>query len=80
MTPAAALAEKARAMLRPGDELAIATDGLAYADCFLVAIARPTASCVLRVDRADYCGFKLAHLAGFDLENPKENHAARINP
>ncbi len=75
MTPAAQLLERAVAMLRPGDELAIATDGQAYPDVFLVAIARPTVACVIRVPRAEYCGFALAQLAGFDLKHPKESNA-----
>ena len=72
MTPAAQLLERAVAMLRPGDDLAIATDGQAYPDVFLVAIARPTASCVVRVSRAEYCGFKLAQLAGFELAKDRD--------
>lgn len=77
MTPAAALSEKVRSMLAPGDHLAICTDSDSYADTVLLAIARPTGSCVLSVPRRVYCGFTVLAAAGLadplELPEPKKN-------
>lgn len=75
MTPAAALADKARAMLTPGLELAVVTDMQSYADRVLVAIARPAVSCVVSIARAEYCGLKLAEIAGWPTQTPKDANA-----
>lgn len=65
MTPARALRDKAEAMLKPGDELAIVTD--ASADPVLIGVATARQSLVIAVDRTEYDGLALAKLCGFEL-------------
>lgn len=59
-------------MLRPGDELAMATDAETFArgakPAVLLAIARPTASVVLAIDACEYTWEEVAYFAGWDLK------------
>lgn len=64
MSPAAELLDKAVAMLRPGDKIAIASDARAHAGKVILALARPEAACVLQIDASEYDGIKVLQLAG----------------
>ena len=63
VTPARAIRDKAEAMYREGDELAVATD--ATADPVLIGIRTPRHSLVIAVPAKDYDGVALARLCGF---------------
>lgn len=89
MTPAAALVERAKAELAIGGQLGMASDVLTYADkgLVLLAVARPGASCVIRIPAAEFCGITVLELAGMLPVDPptppdpeqlrKEHHARR---
>lgn len=76
MTPAAALAAKVDAMWAPGQHLAFATDSLSYADQVLLAIRRPTVSCVISIAKTEYDGLAIAQLFGFEQAKPDPMKAA----
>jgi hypothetical protein len=73
VTQARAIRDKAEAMLRPGDELAVATD--ASADPVLIGVATPVQSLVIAVDNAEIgegwqAQVDLARRMGFELREP----------
>lgn len=68
MTPARAIRDKAEALLRPDDELAVATD--ASADPVLIGLATRKQSLVIAVAASEYDGLALAKLCGFELRQP----------
>lgn len=63
MTPARAIRDKAEAMFREGDDLAVATD--ASADPVLIGLATRKHSLVVAVAASEYDGLALAKLCGF---------------
>lgn len=65
VTPARAIRDKAEAMFREGDELAVATD--ASADPVLIGLATSKHSLVMAVAASEYDGLALAKLCGFEL-------------
>lgn len=89
MSAAAELADRAAAMLGPDCALGLVSDADTYADrgVVLLAVARPGASCVLRIPAASYCGLRVLELAGLLTDEPpprpdpetllKEHHARR---
>ena len=68
MTPARAIRDKAEAMLKPGDELAVATD--ASADPVLIGVATRKQSLVIAVAAQEYDGLVLAELLGWKQHQP----------
>lgn len=68
MTPARSICDRAEALLRPADELAIATD--ASADPVLVGVATKRQSLVIAIDRSEYDGLAFAKACGFEFRQP----------
>lgn len=84
MTAEQAIRSRAVAMLKPGQDLAIATDVDSVPGQVLVGIARPSHCCVLTIGRSEYEAqggwMKLAEVAGFGVrvESAMERALAAI--
>lgn len=68
--PIAELQQRAKALMRPGDEFACATDQQSAPGLVLVAIERPGYSLALAIDRSEFKAREFAELAGFKLREP----------